>query len=101
MGPLFSFGLVAVFCAILFLIILAPSAFFLPLRKAFIFAAVEVPAICIGGFIGLVIQFPFVGETLDTPAQVYMYFAVALSVAGLSATVVAVLFRKLTNSAPD
>lgn len=98
MGPLFSLALMSVFGGILFIIIFVPSVFFLTVRRAFAFAAIEVVAIGFGFFVGMLIQTPYLGEQMNSNNEVFNFFAVSLMTACFAAIVAAVLFRKLMKS---
>ena len=99
MGPLFSLVFMAILASLLFSAVFAPSAHFLPERKAFLFAIVEVAALGVGGFAGMLIQSPFVAEELATTGEVLRYFGIVAASAGVAAVAAAFAFWKITTPA--
>jgi hypothetical protein len=84
-GPLFSLGLLVILGGLAMSVLFAISRLFLPTRWALALAMLLVVAGGAGCIIGLLIQIPFLGDTLSRSGHVLRYLSVILVGGGASA----------------
>jgi hypothetical protein len=88
MGPLFALGLLLVPGGLAISALFVFSRLFLPTRWAMGLAMLLIVAGGAGGVIGLLIQIPFLGETLSSKSAVVRFLSVILA-SGCASTVCA------------
>ncbi len=85
MGPLFSLGLLTVLAGLAMGVLFAIARIFLPTRAALTLALLLVVAGCVGCAFGLLVQIPFVGDSLVSGTGIARFFLVILASGGASA----------------
>src|SRR4051812_38606889 len=85
MGPLFSLVLLTLLAGLAMGVLFVIARFFLPTRAATALAFLLVVAGCVGCAFGLLIQIPFVGDSLVSGTGTARFFLVMLASGGASA----------------
>jgi hypothetical protein len=75
-------------------VLFAISRIFLPARAALVLAMLLVVAGGVGGILGLLVQLPFVGDSLVSGTEVARFFLVILASGGASAVGVLWIFLR-------
>lgn len=94
MGPLFSLGLLTILAGLTMGALFAIARIFLPTRAAFALAFLLVIAGAVGCTFGLLVQIPFVGDSLVSGAGIARFFLVMLAGGGASAVAVLWMFLR-------
>ncbi len=79
MGPAFSLAIAVTLAAVVASLLFAVTRFFLPARASAILAVLLTLSGGIGCVLGLLIQAPFVGDTLVTATSIITYLGVGLA----------------------
>lgn len=85
MGPLFAVGLLTVLAGLAMGVLFAIARIFLPTRAAIALAFLLVVAGGVGCILGLLVQIPFVGDSLVSGTGIARFFLVILASGGASA----------------
>ena len=94
MGPLFSLGLLTVLVGLAMGVLFTIARIFLPTRAAYALAFLLVIAGAVGCTFGLLVQTPFVGDSLVSGAGIARFFLVILASGGASAVGVLWIFLR-------
>jgi hypothetical protein len=98
MGPLFSLGLLTVLAGLAMGVLFAIARIFLPTRAALVLAMLLIVAGVVGCILGLLIQLPFVGDSLVSSSVIARFFLVILASGGASAVGVLWIFLRWRTS---